>query len=129
MKILLIITGLLSISLLSFAAETKVATILCSDLSETNRLSVEADLFGTKLDNGFDADHATIRVIHWDEANRKIITTKEWEKVLPAKSGYFSLAFANETIRLEAWFDDVGALSSLQQNGQELQLACDYDDL
>lgn len=118
---------LVTFSVSAFATQ-KVGTVSCNSLGHQEYFSVEGDLYGQQTgDHDVKVEAATIEFSFTDKQKNKKILGK-WENVPRVKGGWMSLTFANEDMRLDAWFDDVGAMSSIVYKGEEIQLGCDYWD-
>ncbi len=124
MKVFIIL--ILSWSVFATAAE-RIGQIDCYTLDRPVSYVVRADLFGTRAGTDWKIEYANIELAYynWDSNNEKSQPVAAWQQVPSMNDRNFSEHFKNKDVELDAFYDDVGAMSSINFVGKEHQLACD----
>ena len=106
----------------SFAvANERVGQIDCHTLDRPISYVVRADLFGTK--SGI--EYANIKLTSYDwNSHKETQPLRIWENVASMSDRNFSEHFKNNEIELDAFYDDVAAMSFINFEDQEHQLVC-----
>ncbi len=120
LKLILVLSTLASFS--AFAAEEKAVEVSCNYMNNKSRY-LTADLY-KNLKSGV-VDRA---VIELKEAKRNGKVLKTW-KAVPDFSHPLILKLVGKNVVMEAFGDDVGAMSSITIDGVEKQLQCNIEYL
>lgn len=113
----------------SFAsAVEQIGEIDCYTLDRPVSYVVHAKMFGRKSAEGWFSEYVNITLTsyNWD-TTKETKPLKAWRKVPNMKDRHFSEHYKNEKVEFEAFYDDVGAMSSIWFEGKEHQLVCNFN--
>lgn len=125
MKALLVLT----MTWISFAsAAEKIGQIDCYTLDRPVSYMINADIIGNKSAIGWRAEYVNINLTSYDwNSHSETAPLRIWKMVPNMNDRNFSEHFKNKEVELDAFYDDVGAMSSIIFEGKEHQLVCDID--
>ena len=114
---------------ISFAsAAEKIGEIDCYTLDRPISYMVSADIFGTRLAKEWRAEYVNIKLTSYNwNSHKETAPLRTWKNVPNMNDRNFSEHFKNKVVELDAFYDDVGAMSSIIFEGKEHQLMCEVD--
>jgi hypothetical protein len=110
------------------SAAERIGEIDCHTLDRPVSYMIRADIFGKRLATGWRPEYVNISLTSYNwNSHRETKPLRIWQMVPNMNDRNFSEHFNNKEVELEAFYDDVGAMSSIIYKGKEYQLACDID--
>jgi len=110
-------------------AAEQIGKIDCYTLDRPMSYLVHADIYRSK--SGTDdrpSEFVNINLTSYDwNYHVESAPIKIWKNIPHMNDRYFSEHFKSNEVELDAYYDDVGAMSSIVYEGEEYQLACSID--
>lgn len=113
----------------SARAAEQVGTIDCYTLDRPISYVIRADIFRTNSETDNKTSeyvNITLTSYNWD-SHQGSTPIKNWLNIPHMNDRYFSEHFESGEVELDAYYDDVGAMSSIVYEGEKFQLACSID--
>lgn len=110
----------------SASAAEKIGQIDCYTLDRPMSYLVHADIYRTKSETSdrlYEYVNINLTSYNW-ESHENSAPLRSWQNIPRMNDRYFSEHFKSSEVDFDAYYDDVGAMSSIAYEGEEYQLAC-----
>ncbi len=102
----------------------KIGRISCNFFDD-KKYSIRGEIYGEPI--GYYPVYADVKIFSNDKSLKQTTTLKTWSEVPYSQDSLWSIVFQNDDVFIEAFFDDVGAMSSLNYDNNLIRLECDVD--
>lgn len=100
----------------------KIGKISC-DFFSNNQYFVSGDIYGETP--GYNPVYVNIKILSNDKTLSQTTVLKTWNNVPYSQDSLWSIVFQNDDVLIDAFFDDVGAMSSINYDNNLARLVCD----